>query len=71
MCSELGRPFEWGAHRNDIVVVYVYVYVYLDEIVSKAGDCRLERSKGMVIITARDQPMGLVYIVGFKINHRQ
>ena len=74
--------FEWDTRGTDMVVEYVYVDlnkdVYVDEIERKEG--KLERKvvesplnwlSAMGLITTWDQAMGLLYLLGFKLNHIQ
>ena len=71
-----GRTVKTVRLRTDIVAVDIYVNVY--ELKNKVGGLdrkvcggRLTRLRAIGLVTTRGNPVLLVYIVGFKIKHRQ
>ena len=74
MCSKPGIPLEWDTLEIYIVVVDINVYEFerkVDEFEKYIYGCHLDHSSAMELINTRDQLSGIVYVVRFKIKHRQ
>ena len=67
--SELGIPFKRVCSRDRRS--HIILYLDVDEFERKICEIFLTQSRKTGLITIRDQPVELLYIVGFKLNNIQ